>query len=130
MKSRSSSFSRSDGAAFHKPILMVKIGPGARHFMKSRNRSAVSAVLGGLFCACALIALSNLLKTTRQSVMISASDSDDPSAFEPNDLRDGNPLPPGARASPEEVEAIYNSLDKKVSEIGRASCRERVCQYV
>jgi hypothetical protein len=49
-----------------------------------------------------------------ESVLVSLSDSDDPAAFSSRDYRDGNALPPGARASPEAVDKIYEDVTKKV----------------
>ena len=82
--------------------------------MKLRLRT-VAASISGITCALLLIVIPRIINKSSQSFVIEVSDSEDDIAFSPTDFREGEPLSPGARASPEEVDAIYNSVEKEVS---------------
>jgi hypothetical protein len=61
-----------------------------------------------------VIVVPNIYMRAKESLLVDLSDSDDPTAFSSRDYRDGNALPPGARASPEAVDKIYDDVTKKI----------------
>ncbi len=81
----------------------------------------MAALASGIACALMLIVVPNISTRGEESFLVDLSDSDDPTAFSSRDYRDGNALPPGARASPKAVDKIYDDVTKKV-----ASLEERV----